>query len=97
LDNFLRTRQDLTFSKGLLKLYDQGFEKKCLLGGTEFINRFVALQVELSVTPLYDGMDSYVRMIEYIDGIGFTPSIILSQNPSQFPTLIDFDVIFIRK
>lgn len=97
LDNFLRARQDLNFSKGLLKLDVQGFEKKCLLGCTEFIDRFLALQVELSVTPLYDGMDSYVRMIEYIDEIGFTPSIILAQSPSQFPKLIDFDVIFVRK
>lgn len=97
LDNFLRARQDLKFSKGLLKLDVQGFEKKCLLGGTEFIDRFLALQVELSVTPLYAGMDSYVKMIEYIDKIGFTPSIILSQSPYQFPKLIDFDVIFIRK
>ncbi len=97
IDDFLLERKDLKFSKGFLKLDVQGFEKKCLFGATGSMDRFLGLQVELSVTPLYQGMDSYVEMIKFIDHIGFAPSIILAQSPFQFPKLIDFDVIFVRK
>lgn len=96
IDKYVNDANDLAFSKGLLKLDVQGFERQCLQGAQQSLQKFIALQIELSVTPLYKDMDNYIEMLKYIDDMGFKPSIFASQSPYQFPKIIDFDAIFVR-
>lgn len=96
LDKYIIDNNNIEFSRGILKLDVQGFEKQCLLGATQSLGKFIALQIELSVTPLYKNMDSYIELLRFIDELGFKPSIFASQSPFQFPKIIDFDAIFVR-
>jgi FkbM family methyltransferase len=55
----------------LLKIDTQGYEEEVLAGATGVLNRICALQLELSVTPLYRGAPDLRRMLELCESLGF--------------------------
>ena len=79
-----------------LKLDTQGFELECLRGASDVLPMIPALQVELSVSPLYDGMPPYYEVMRELHFAGYRLSMAAAINPRQFPRLIDFDGHFVR-
>jgi FkbM family methyltransferase len=54
-----------------LKVDTQGYEKEVLEGAHELLPRIAAMQVELSLIPLYEGAPTLVDMVSYIESRGF--------------------------
>ncbi len=54
-----------------LKIDTQGYEAAVLAGGRETLARAAAVQVEMSLTPLYAGGTLYDEMLELMRGHGF--------------------------
>jgi FkbM family methyltransferase len=54
-----------------IKIDVQGFEKQVLDGALKLLDRTVGLQLELSLTPLYEGETLFQPMVEYLRAIDF--------------------------
>jgi FkbM family methyltransferase len=54
-----------------LKIDTQGYEREVLEGATRLLERTVAVQLELSLVPLYEQAPSLVEMIAYLENRGF--------------------------
>ncbi len=80
-----------------LKLDVQGFELPVLRGAGPALERIAALQAELSVIPLYNGVAPYHEQMREIDALGFQLSFLPAHNYTQFPDMIDFDGHFVSR
>lgn len=54
-----------------LKIDTQGYEEEVLMGAGAVLDHVCAMQLELSVVPLYQGAPSLRRMLELCEQIGF--------------------------
>lgn len=54
-----------------LKIDTQGYEKEVLKGSTALLQRLAAIQVEMSLVPLYDGAPSFIEMTTFIENLGY--------------------------
>jgi FkbM family methyltransferase len=54
-----------------VKLDVQGFEAQVLDGAARSLPKAVGIQVELSLTPLYDGAPTYLDVCRRLEGLGF--------------------------
>lgn len=55
----------------LLKVDTQGYEEEVLAGADLVLERVSAMQLEMSLAPLYQGAPSLRRMLELCEGLGF--------------------------
>jgi FkbM family methyltransferase len=55
----------------LIKVDTQGYEMEVLKGARGLFGRTVALQLELSLVPLYDGAPTIAQMISFAEANGF--------------------------
>lgn len=58
-------------SRVLLKIDTQGFEDRVLEGASGLFDRIGAVQLELSLTPLYAGQKLFVDMVQEMSARGF--------------------------
>ncbi len=81
-----------------VKIDTQGYEAKVLSGAVRMVARAAALQLELSLVPLYDGQPLILEMIDLVRGLGFELHAILPEfvDPESGRTL-QVDGIFVRK
>ncbi len=81
----------------LLKMDTQGFDMKVFRGSHGILDRVIALQSELSITPIYEGMPDFLQSItEYVNH-GFTPSGIYTVSRDKDSLLlIELDCIMLR-
>lgn len=79
-----------------LKLDTQGFDLEVLKGAGDALQDICALQSEMSVRPIYDGMPRYSDVVTYLEECGFAMSGIFPNNAGHFPLLIEFDGYFCR-
>jgi len=81
-----------------LKLDVQGFEQEVLDGAELLLRSVKAIEVELSLQPLYEGQPLYLPMIEFLQHRGYT---LTSIAPGFFDEctgrLLQFDGIFLRE
>jgi FkbM family methyltransferase len=70
--------------RAFLKIDVQGFERQVLDGAGEALGRFEGIELELSVTPLYEGQPSLAEMMPVLSNRGFRPV-------SLEPILLDDD------
>ncbi|MDB5799781.1 MAG: methyltransferase FkbM family protein [Rhodocyclales bacterium] len=80
-----------------LKLDTQGFDLTVLRGATQTLSRVVALQTELSMKPVYQGMPGYRQMIEELEGMGFELSSMFPVSHDEDMGLIEADGVFINR
>jgi FkbM family methyltransferase len=55
----------------LLKVDTQGFDIQVLQGAGGVLDRIAAVQVEVPLKPIYEGMPSLTTMLEWLGGFGF--------------------------
>ncbi len=81
----------------LLKIDVQGFEDAVLRGAQQTIARCVGLQMELSVTPLYQGGLMLPEMLAHLAGRGF---VLMDLKPAcvdpKTGELLQLDGVFYR-
>lgn len=81
----------------LLKIDTQGTEGRVLEGARGVLSRIAAVQMELSIVPIYAGEPSYRDMIQHLAELGFVPALFI---PGYFnrrtARLIGMDGVFVR-
>ncbi len=81
----------------LLKSDTQGYDRQVLDGTTGVLDRIQAIQLELSIVPVYVGEPSYREMIDHLEALGFSPALFI---PGYFnrrtARLIAMDGVFVR-
>jgi FkbM family methyltransferase len=92
-ERYLRDARSL-----LVKIDTQGYEDRVIAGGTATLRRAAAIQVELSMLPLYEGQSLFEDMLERIAALGFELFSILPVfvDPESGRTL-QVDGVFRRK
>jgi FkbM family methyltransferase len=58
-------------SRVFLKLDTQGWDLEVLKGANEVLERLVGLQLEASLTPIYEGVPTFAQTVEHVAGLGF--------------------------
>jgi FkbM family methyltransferase len=84
-------------SKVYLKMDTQGFDLEVMNGATACLGRIAALQSEITVVPIYDGLPTYLESLGYLASIGFYPSAFFPVNRTADSALIDFDCIMVHR
>ena len=84
--------------KILLKIDTQGYEAEVLAGATESLKHVAALQLELSLSPLYEGAPLLEDLIAQARRHGFAPYWFLHgfRNPETLQ-LLQIDGLFVRQ
>lgn len=80
-----------------LKIDTQGYEREVIKGSTGLFDRLVAIQVELSLIPLYEGAPTFTEMIALIESQGFELfSIVPGFKDKRVGRLLQVDGFFVR-
>lgn len=82
--------------RAYLKLDIQGYERHVLDGAGDALARFDALELELSVTPLYEGQPSLAEMLPLLEQRGFKPVSIEPILLDDDGLLMELDGLFAR-
>ncbi len=79
-----------------MKVDTQGFEKKVLLGAKASLKSIKAIQLEMSVQPLYDGEDLYYQLSDFLYKENFRLIKIVRGLTKENGELLQFDGVFMR-
>ena len=84
-------------SQLLLKIDTQGYEMPVLEGAQALLSRASGIQLELSLTPLYDGQVLFVEMIQWLRARGFELwNVIPGFVDPTTARMLQFDGVFFR-
>jgi FkbM family methyltransferase len=78
-----------------LKLDTQGFDLE-VLRGIRDTTPILALQSEMSLVPIYEGMPDYLTALRAFQDRGFVPSAIFPVNHTPDGRLMEFDCVMVR-
>jgi FkbM family methyltransferase len=79
-----------------LKCDTQGWDLEVLRGAEPVLSHVVALQSEMAVQRLYEGMPTYEEALRVINGYGYTLSGMFPVNLDHGLRLLEFDGVAIR-
>jgi FkbM family methyltransferase len=81
----------------MIKIDTQGYELEVLAGATGLLPQTMALQLELSLVPLYENAPAFVEVIQYLESRGFALfSIAPGFKDRRSGRLLQMDGIFLR-
>lgn len=84
--------------RAYLKLDVQGYELRALEGARETFPQVVAIEVELSLMPLYRGQALYLEVIEWLDRAGYgIASLEGGYADPRSGELLQLDAVFVRR
>lgn len=93
---FAQSLQGLTHPNPYLKLDTQGYDFMVLAGAKESLNKFVALQIELSVKPVYEQMPPYLDSIARLERLGFEVTGLFPIARDNALRVVEFDCVMVR-
>lgn len=96
LNNYMNNLLELEVSRPYLKLDTQGFDLEVMRGADVFLKRVCALQTEVSVRAIYDGMPDYLETFEFLSRAGFDLSHSFPVSHDRALRLIEFDCIAVN-
>lgn len=80
-----------------VKIDTQGFERQVIEGAAGAMRRIAGFQLEMSITPLYEGEATWLELVDLLAGHGFEPVLIL---PGFFSKTLNrqlqLDAVFFR-
>jgi FkbM family methyltransferase len=82
--------------RAYLKLDVQGYERHVIEGAGRALSRFAALELELSVAPLYEGQARLVDMLPYLAQLAFHPVSLEPILLDDDGRLLELDGLFVR-
>jgi FkbM family methyltransferase len=83
--------------KLIIKIDTQGYEMEVLKGASGLFRQTVGIQVELSLTPLYEGAPSFTDMISFVKLCGFDLfNIVPGFQDERSGRLLQVDGFFVR-
>lgn len=82
----------------MIKIDTQGYELEVLKGATRLLPRVSAIQLELSLVPLYQGAPAIVDAIGFVESLGFGMfSIVPGFKDKRSGRLLQVDGFFVRR
>lgn len=84
------------YSAPMLKIDTQGFDIQVLRGASEIVSRLVAIQLELSVLPLYESSPDCAAVLEELNRLGFSISGLFPVAHDADLRAVEFDCIAVR-
>lgn len=79
-----------------LKLDTQGWDLEVLEGAGEVLDRLVGLQLEASLTPIYEEVPTFAHTVEHVSRLGFDLTGIFPVSRDSLFRLIEVDCVFIN-
>ena len=81
-----------------LKIDTQGYEGRVIDGAGDVLDEMVGMQIELSLVPLFDGGQSYARLLQELENRKFQPVLLepVFVDPETEQTL-QVDAVFFRQ
>jgi FkbM family methyltransferase len=95
-DVFAECVGGLSSPRVFLKLDTQGYDAEVLRGGAGSLGRVLAIQSELSVQAIYEGVPSYTDAIAELNALGFELSGLFPITLDRKLRLIEMDCVMIR-
>ena len=80
-----------------LKLDTQGNDLDVLEGAGDALEAVDALQSEVAVRPIYEGVPELAQSLARIRALGFEPSGVFPNNEGHFPWLLELDMHFVAR
>lgn len=81
-----------------LKIDTQGFELEVLKGAKGILPRIVAIQIEMSLVPLYEGAPVFLDALSYMESLGFELfSLVCGFKNKETGRLLQVDGVFLRR
>jgi FkbM family methyltransferase len=84
------------FTRPFLKMDTQGFDLKVLAGAGAYIERFLGLQSEVAVIPIYVGMPDWTEAVAAYQRAGFALSSFFPVSHDGHLRAVEMDVVMIR-
>ena len=98
LDELMPAHPVLSRAKrALLKTDTQGFDLEVIRGAQGFLERTAAIQIELSVLPIYENAPHYHDVIDELGRLGFDMSGMFPVTLDPALRVIEFDGVFVRR
>ena len=94
--DFLKTH-NLTKRRALLKMDTQGHDLDVLEGAKGALDNILAMQSEISLTPLYDGMPSYLESLKAYGDLGYAVAGLHPVNKSEDLSIIEIDCLVVAR
>jgi FkbM family methyltransferase len=85
----------LAFSRPFLKMDTQGNDLAVARGAGDKLKKFVGIQSELAVKPLYKDQPDFREVLSFYNDHGFALNALL-QNHLHFPELVEVDCIMVN-
>jgi len=79
-----------------LKMDTQGFDNQVINGVGNFLTQVLGIQSELSVVPLYEGMEHYTDTLAYYERLGFSLMDLFVVSRAQNGQIVEYDCIMAR-
>lgn len=96
LDSVWRQHPELHASRTFLKLDVQGYESQVLAGATETLPLMLALQLELSVMPMYAGAPCYLELLRQLASLGFEVTGMFPNRCDELLRVLNFDCVLVN-
>jgi FkbM family methyltransferase len=94
LDDIVPPGFDLT--RTFLKLDTQGFDLQAARGGPNALSKIPALQTEISIRPLYEGMPTMDQSLAFFRERGFEVADFFLVNPAEHGEAAEFDCLMVK-
>jgi FkbM family methyltransferase len=79
-----------------LKVDTQGYDLKVITGATRLLPHVLAIQIELSIKPLYEGAPAYAAVLEHLTGLGFDITGVFPVRRDELWRVLNFDCVLIN-
>jgi FkbM family methyltransferase len=86
-------QKEYRFSRPFLKMDTQGHDLHVVGGASRCLSRFVGLQSELSVTPIYKGGYDFTEALALYRSRGFKLTALVPNNCGHFPDVNEIDCV----
>ncbi len=93
---FLSTVQGIEAPHCYLKLDTQGWDLEVMEGAKGCLQAICAMQSELSLKPIYDGMPTYLESLETLVNMGFSVAGMFAVKHDSSGAMIEVDCLFIN-
>ena len=97
LDDIIKNYKKIDLKKTILKIDTQGYEFEVLKGSTNILKKVKLLQIELSLTELYEGQKSHEKIIHHLKKMKFkTWCLIPGFKNKKNGKLLQYDIIMYK-
>ncbi len=95
LDDVIKDWRNVDFRSTYLKVDTQGFDLEVLRGAANLLRSLPALQIELSVLPIYKGTPGYLDMLQQLNDWGFHISGLFPISHDSHLRAVEFDCVMV--